>query len=165
MSVPKEVTVEADNTVSGKWTEIRQVTAPKLGACSVIAVYNKHGFVVSNISAGENKEGLAASKLCREYTRLKTSLFGSEAAMLWILYEQENTAAGSTIKPAMMGIQPVQTFLQVYDGESFMAKTNDAGARFSLVCSAGIVRAALRRQDGRGVPVALSGTGMLVRCP
>jgi hypothetical protein len=164
MSVSREVTVEADNTVWGNWTESSQVTAPKLGACSVVAVYNKYGFVVSNISAGENKEGPAAAKLCREYTRLKASLFGNEAPMLWILYEQENAAAGMAIKPAMLGIQPVQTFLQVYDGESFMAKTNDAGARFSLASSAGVARATLSRQDGKGVPIALLGVGTTVRC-
>jgi len=165
MSVSKEIKVEADNTVSGKWVESSQVTAPKLGACSVVAVYNKHGFVVSNISAGENKEGPAVAKLCREYSRLKASLFGNEAVMLWILYEQENAAAGPAIKPAMLGVQPVQTSVQVYDGESFMAKTNDAGARFSLSSSAGVVRASLSRQDGKGVPIALLGTRMTVRCP
>ena len=164
MSV-SELTVEIDNTVSGKWANVSQVTARNLGACSVAAIYNKHGFVISSISAGENREKPAAANLCSEYNRLKSSVFGNEAAMLWILYEEINAVAGPTIKPAMMAIQPVKTSVQIYDGESFMEKTNEAGARFSLAFSAGVARASLHIHDGKGGAIALLGTGTIVRCP
>lgn len=84
--------------------------------------------------------------------------------MLWILYEEYNAHEGPNIKPAMMGIRPTKTSVQIYDGESFMPKTNDAGATFSFAFEAG-ARAELHFQEGRGGTIALLGTGGIVRCP
>lgn len=165
MSSTQEFQLLIDLTKSGNWTTVKRVTVPNLGAASVVAIYNKHGFVMSAISAGENKEKQAAAMLCQQYKKLKSTVFGNEDAMLWILYEQVNAVGGPTLKPAMMDSQPVKTFVQVYDGESYMAKTNDAGAKFSFAWSGGAVQATLQRQDGQGAAVVLSGNGTVMRCP
>lgn len=154
----------ADNTGTGKWALYTRVTAVQLGACSVVAIYNKHGFLVSNISPDGNREAPAAEKLCREYIRVKESLFCNEPVMLWILYEQENTQKGRSIRAAMQSVQAVQIFEQVYCGESFLAKTKDAGAKFSLALSTGSVNASMHRQDGIGSSIPLSGGMSTVVC-
>ncbi|KAJ5794693.1 hypothetical protein N7457_001292 [Penicillium paradoxum] len=159
-----ELKVYADNTGSGKWTVYSRATAVELGACSVVAVYNQHGFLMSNISPDGNREAPAAARLCQEYSRVKESLFCNEPVMLWILYEQENPEKGGSIRAAMQSVRAVQAFEQVYSGESFMAKTKDAGAQFSLTFSAGVVRATMHRQDGMGSAIPLSGGRSIVLC-
>lgn len=156
--------MQADNTASGKWTDYSRVTAVKLGACSVIAVFNTHGFLLSSISPDGTREAPTAAKLCQDYSRLRGSLFCNQPVKLWILYEQENRSKGSGIRAAMQGIGAVQIFEQVYSGESFMAMTNDAGAKFSLALSAGSVKATMHRQDGLGTAIPLSGGHSIVTC-
>ncbi|KAJ5345121.1 hypothetical protein N7452_003125 [Penicillium brevicompactum] len=165
MTSAKESTLLVDYTTSGKWSAVNRVTVPNLGAASVAAIYNKHGFVISAISAGENKETTATAKLCQQYKTNKSTVFGNEDAMVWILYEKVNAIAGPTLKPGMMDTQPVKTSVQIYDGESYMAKTNDAGAKFSIALSGGGVQATLQRQDGQGTAVVLSGNGTVIKCP
>lgn len=157
--------MEADKTVCSKWTEWRRVTAVKLGACSVVAVFNAHGYLLSNISPDGARELSTAAELCQHYRDLRGPLFRYQPVKLWILYEQENRVKGSGIKAAMQGVGAAQIFEQVYSGESFMQFSNGAGAQFSLALEAGSVKATMQRQDGCGSEITLSADGSIVNCP
>ncbi|KAF4763953.1 hypothetical protein HAV15_000487 [Penicillium sp. str.  len=56
--------VHADTIRMGKWTDFDGVEADKLGTCSVTAIVNEEGFLLSNASSDGYREIPAAEQLC-----------------------------------------------------------------------------------------------------
>ncbi|KAJ5405978.1 hypothetical protein N7465_007262 [Penicillium sp. CMV-2018d] len=155
--------VHADTIRMGKWTDFDGVEADKLGTCSVTAIVNEEGFLLSNTSSDGFREIPAAEQLCALYNRNKM-LFGNKPVDVWIVYEQENADKGGGIRSVMRKIGPARVFEQVYNGESFMNRPSEEGARFCLRLGGGTVVATMSRQDRGGCPILLSGDGTTVVC-
>lgn len=155
--------VHADTTRMGKWSDFNGVEADKLGTCSVTAIANEEGFLLSNTSSDGFREIPAAESLCALYNGNK-ALFGNKPVNVWTVYEQENAVKGRSIRSVMQRIRPARIFEQVYSGESFMNRPSEEGARFCLKLVGGTVMATMRRQDGGGSPIPLSGDGSTVVC-
>lgn len=155
--------VHADTTRMGKWTDFDGVEADKLGTCSVMAIVNEEGFLLSNTSSDGFREIPAAERLCALYNGNRT-IFGNKPVNVWIVYEQENAVKGRGIGKVMERIRPARVFEQVYNGESFMNRPSEEGARFCLKLVGGTVVATMRRQDGGGSPISISGDGTTVVC-
>lgn len=155
--------VHADTIRMGKWTDFDGVEADKLGTCSVTAIVNDEGFLLSNTSSDGFREIPAAEQLCALYNGNKT-LFGNKPVNVWIVYEQENVVKGRGIRGVMRKIGPANVFEQVYNGESFMNRPSEEGARFCLMFGGGSVVATMSRQDRGGYPIPLSGDGTTVVC-
>ncbi|KAJ5796917.1 uncharacterized protein N7518_005457 [Penicillium psychrosexuale] len=153
--------VHADTTKMGRWADFDAVEADKLGTCSVTAIVNEEGFLLSNTSSDGAREIPAAEALCALYNANK-SLFGNKPVNVWTVYEQENADKGQCISPIMRRIKPARIFEQVYDGESFMNWPSEEGAKFSLKVVGGTVMATMRRQDGAGAAIPLYGDGTTV---
>ena len=66
--------VHADTIRMGKWTDFDGVEADKLGTCSVTAIVNEEGFLLSNTSSDGFREIPAAEQLCALYNRNKMLL-------------------------------------------------------------------------------------------
>ncbi|OQE40176.1 hypothetical protein PENCOP_c006G07047 [Penicillium coprophilum] len=154
--------VYADTHAKGNWSEFPDgVEAHQLGTCSVIAVVNEEGFMLFNVSSDGPRECAAAKKMCELYEREK-GRFGNKEVYLWIVYAQENAHKGQQIKYYTGKIEPLKIYEQVYDGESFMRPSGEAGVQVCLKLVDGTVVATLRPQAGDGSSTELSGDGTTV---
>ncbi|KAJ5164970.1 uncharacterized protein N7500_006800 [Penicillium coprophilum] len=160
----KEI-VYADTHAKGNWSEFPDgVEAHKLGTCSVIAVVNEEGFMLFNVSSDGPRELAAAKEFCELYRREK-GRFGNKGVCVWIVYAQENAHKGRQIKYYTGEIEPRKIYEQMYDGESFMRASGEAGAQVCLKLVHGTVVATLRPQAGNGSSIELSGDGSTVVWP
>ncbi|OQE26005.1 hypothetical protein PENFLA_c007G08866 [Penicillium flavigenum] len=152
--------VAADNFGKDNWFRVHGVEAHKMGTSSVIAIANEEGFLLSNASSDWSKDIDAANELCTRYEENKP-LFCNKPVTVWIVYEQGN-GRGSSVEGIMWGIQPARIVAQKYLGESFMNRPTDEGALFRLELVGRTLRATMRRQDGHGSPVAVTGNGTIL---
>ncbi|CAG8039653.1 unnamed protein product [Penicillium nalgiovense] len=152
--------VAGEKTESDEWSACDGVETHKMGTSSVIAVANEEGFLLSNASSDRSKDINAALELCTLYEENK-SLFCNKPVTVWIVYHNENSS-GPSIGGIMLGIQNAQIIEQMYCSESFMNWPTDEGALFRLELVDGTPMATMRRQDGHGSPVAVTGDGTIL---
>lgn len=152
--------VVGERTESDKWSACDGVEAHKMGTSSVIAIANEEGFLLSNISSDEGREGRVARELCARYSADKRH-FGNKPVDVWIVYKRGNSS-GPRIRGIMRRIQPARIVEQTYRSESFMNWPTDEGALFRLELVDGAPMATMRRQDGYGSPVAVTGNGPIL---
>ncbi|KAF3027494.1 hypothetical protein E8E15_010041 [Penicillium rubens] len=123
--------VVGERTESDKWSACDGVEAHKMGTSSVIAIANEEGFLLSNISSDEGREGRVARELCARYSADKRH-FG-------------NKPGDHAENPTCSDCWPT-----------------DEGALFRLELVDGAPMATMRRQDGYGSPVAVTGNGPIL---
>jgi hypothetical protein len=98
--------VVGERTESDKWSACDGVEAHKMGTSSVIAIANEEGFLLSNISSDEGREGRVARELCARYSADKRH-FGNKPVDVWIVYKRGNSS-GPRIRGIMRRIQPAR---------------------------------------------------------
>jgi hypothetical protein len=158
--------VAPEQTVHGSWNSYSTVTMSGFSACSIVVVYNKHGFLASNISPGDNLEQGAMTKLCTTYTCIKSTVFGNEPVNLLILCEQLNIQQGGLMRSIGMSyIRPSAIVARYFDAPSFIGNSaTTAGCHFSIWPGVGGFNASLKGVNGKSVD-PLTHPEAVLRCP
>lgn len=157
--------VVPEQTAHGNWSTYSKVSMSGFGTCSIVVVYNKHGFLASNISAGTDLEKDAMNKLCTTYPSIKRTAFENQQVKVLILCEQMNIEKGGLMRSAMARILPTEIVVRYYDAPSFLGTSPmTPGCRFSIGLGVNGFNAVLIGANGKPVNPLTEPTGVL-KCP
>ncbi|KAJ6034730.1 uncharacterized protein N7446_009485 [Penicillium canescens] len=157
--------VVPEQTAHGNWSTYPKVSMSGFGTCSIVVVYNKHGFLASNISAGTDLEKDAMNKLCTTYPSIKSTVFGNQQVKVLILCEQMNIAKGGLMRSAVEKILPTETVVRYYDAASFLGTSSmTPGCEFSIGPGVNGFSAVLKGANGKSAKPLSEPTGIL-KCP
>jgi hypothetical protein len=157
--------VVPEQTAHGNWSTYSKVSMSGFGTCSIVVVYNKHGFLASNISAGTDLENGAMNKLCTTYPNIKNTVFEGQQVKVLILCEQMNIAKGGLMKSAVERILPTEIVVRYYDAPSFLGTSSmTPGCEFSIGPGVNGFNAVLKGANGNSAKPLTEPTGVL-KCP
>ncbi|KAJ5317718.1 hypothetical protein N7508_002226 [Penicillium antarcticum] len=158
--------VMPEQTAHGSWSSYPNVSMTGFGTCSIVVVYNKHGFLAANISTGNDLEQGAMTKLCTTYTGIQSTVFGNQPVQVLILCEQLNIEKGGLMRSAGERLAlPSEIVVRYYDAPSFLGPSpTTPGCYFSIELFGNGFSAALRGANGKSVNPWTAPTGVL-RCP
>ncbi|KAJ5775531.1 uncharacterized protein N7511_000542 [Penicillium nucicola] len=158
--------VVPEQIAHGNWNTYHTVSMTGFGTCSIVVVYNKHGFLASNISAGTELEKDAMTKLCATYPGIKSTVFKNQSVKALILCEQLNIEKGGLMRSAAESLTLAsEIVVRYYDAPSFLGTSpTTPGCHFSLGPFGNGFNAVLRGASGKSVNPLTASAGAL-KCP